>query len=277
MRVFFFLLFIAGTIICSSQQAFVSWDSVRMKIYPEWKNQFDTYNTQGTVVIYDKQKNRYYIYDTVRFKQQYLPASTFKIIHTLVALETGVIKSSNDKFEWDGTYHNNVNWNKSQTIAEAYKNSTVWVYQQIAQKIGFKQMQEWINKCNYGNKDITGGLTDFWLKGKLRISAIEQIEFLKKLQSDLLPFSEKNIKILKEIMIEEKTGTYVLRSKTGWAQYPDKETGWYVGYVEKDKGEGKNKKKEYYFFALNLDIKEQAHAQARKYIVKRILTELKIL
>jgi beta-lactamase class D len=277
MRIFLLLLFLLTNLCVFSQKAFVTWDTLRMKLNNNWEKEFTTYNTRGTLIIYDKQKNLYHIYDSSRFKQQYLPASTFKIIHTLIALETGVIKNVRDKFEWDGTRYDNEKWNKSQSVTEAYKNSTVWVYQQIAQKIGFKNMQEWIDKCNYGNKNITGGLTDFWLKGKLRISAIEQIEFLKKLQSNLLPFSDKHTKVLKEIMIEEKTTSYIIRSKTGWANYNDSEIGWYVGYVEKEKGEGKNKKKEYYFFALNLDIKETSHADARKYIVKRILSDLKII
>lgn len=242
---------------------------------PDWGTYFNQENVSGTVVVFNQQKGKYLVYNKDRFEKQFLPASTFKIFNSLVALETGVIKNENEKLDWDEFDRGNPNWNMSQNMKWAYANSTVWFYQELAKKIGFKRMQEWIDKCNYGNKDISGGIDNFWLKGKLRISAREQVEFLKRLQADLLPFKPEVVKIVKQVMIEEETDQYILRAKTGWASSTEQEIGWYVGYVERNKKDSKTEK-EYYYFALNIDMKD-GQQSARKTIVRKILMELKAI
>ena len=242
---------------------------------PDWGTYFNQENVSGTVVVFNQQKGKYLVYNKDRFEKQFLPASTFKIFNSLVALETGVIKNENEKLDWDEFDRGNPNWNMSQNMKWAYANSTVWFYQELAKKIGFKRMQEWIDKCNYGNKDISGGIDNFWLNGKLRISAREQVEFLKRLQADLLPFKPEVVKTVKEVMIEEETDQYILRAKTGWAIRTEQEIGWYVGYVERNKKDSKTEK-EYYYFALNINMKD-GQQSARKTIVRKILMELKVI
>lgn len=268
-----FLLVMTG--FAESKSVLFPWDSARMIEMPDWGVYFNQEGVNGTLVVFNQQKGKYLVYNKERFETPFLPASTFKIFNSLVALETGVVKNPKEKFKWDGLDRGNVNWNRSQDMKTAYTNSTVWVYQEIAKKIGFKRMQEWIDKCNYGNKDISGGIDLFWLNGKLRISAREQVEFLKRLQADLLPFKPEVVKMVKEIMIEEKTDQYILRSKTGWADACKPNIGWYVGYVERSKKEDKTEK-EYYYFALNIDMTER-NVAARKSIVRKVLSEMKVI
>jgi len=270
----FFLLLVLFTNVKGNSYA---WDSLKMVEMPEWKKHFDDSNVKGTFVLYDQQKGKYFIYNKDRYDTRFLPASTFKIFNSLVALETKTVKNEKVVFEWDGFDRGNASWNVSQNMEHAFQNSTIWYYQELAKKIGFKKMQEWIDKCNYGNKDITGGIDDFWLRGKLRISAKEQVDFLKKLQADLLPFSKEVTETVKKIMIAEETINYTLRAKTGWADGVNPDLGWYVGYVERPKPGDKEKKKEYYYFALNIDMASASQAEARKLIVRKILTELKII
>lgn len=195
---FFFTLFISFSIPIKASRSISSWDTLKMVEMPDWKKYFDESNVKGTFVLYDQQKAKYFIYNKERYDTRYLPASTFKIFNSLVALEAKVVKSEKEVIKWDGFDRGNANWNVSQNMEFAFQNSTVWYYQELAKKIGFKKMQEWIDKCSYGNKDISGGIDNFWLKGKLRISAKEQIEFLKKLQADLLPFSKEVTETVKK-------------------------------------------------------------------------------
>ncbi len=275
-RLIALLLLLSGSKTYAAANA-PAWDSLRMKTMPEWQSYFNEYGVSGTLVIYDQQKARYYVYDSVRFEQRFSPASTFKIFNSLVALETKAVKNEKQTLKWDGFERELPAWNSSQDMRYAYKNSTVWFYQELARRIGFTQMQSWIDKCSYGNKDISGGIDNFWLTGKLRISAREQVEFLKRLQNNLLPFSPKVVETVRNLMIEEKNSNFTLRSKTGWSvRKGEADLGWYVGYIEKEKP-GKEKKKDYYFFALNIDMSDASKAEARKLIVRRILTTMKII
>lgn len=205
------------------------------------------------------------LYDKERCKQYFLPASTYKILNSLIALETGAIKDENEVIPWDSVNRQYDKWNMDQTLRTAIKYSAVWAYQELARRIGEKRMQFYIDTVKYGNCNISGGVDQFWLNGTLRISPLEQVEFLKRLYSDDLPFSKGNLDIVKDIMINDKTAGYILRSKTGWAE----NIGWYVGYLEE--GEG------VYFFANNIIIVNEEDAKARTEIVKDIFRSMNLL
>ena len=55
---------------------------------------------------------------------------------------------------------------------------------------------------------------------------------------------EKTYKIVKDIMINEKTPEYTLRGKTGWGREGAENIIWYVGYIEA--------KENVYFFAVRI-------------------------
>lgn len=174
---------------------------------------------------------------TVRFnpegcKERYSPCSTFKIFNSMVGLDSGVIKDENHPMKWDGTVASITGWNKDQTLQTAMINSVVWYYQRLAAAVGEKRMQEFISKNHYGNEDISGGITKFWLESSLKISPDEQVEFLKKLTNDQLTFSKRSMAIVRGTM-RLKTGEKgVLYGKTGSAMTDKKETmGWFVGYL----------------------------------------------
>ena len=131
-------------------------------------------------------------------------------------------------------------------------------------------MQYYITLNHYGNENISGGIDRFWLDGELRISADEQIEFLKKIFRNEVKFSQRSIDILKKIMIYEKTDQYIIRAKTGWALRVKDQVGWFVGYVEKEDN--------VYFFALNIQTeKPEEGFVSRKEISFKILKELGVL
>lgn len=163
-------------------------------------------------------------------------------------------------------------WNNDHDLKTAFKNSTVWYYQELARQVGGQQMKYWLDKTNYGNTDTSGGIDKFWLTGGLRISPKQQIDFLKQFHDNQLPFSQRSLDIVKNIMIAKDTLGYTVRAKSGWGSQDNKEIGWYVGYFEKND-------KVYYFSNCiqTADLNNKDFAKARIDIVYQIFDELKIL
>jgi len=251
---------------------FVSTFSFSQKIQErnDFKKYFDEYNHKGCFVLYDLKKNLYIKYNPKVCNKRFIPASTFKIFNSLIGLETGIVKDENEVFKWDGENRSVESWNQDLDMTKAFRFSAVWFYQELARKIGQKNMQHYININKYGNQDISGGIDRFWLDGGLKISADEQIELLKKIYNSKIKFSQRNIDILKKIMIYEQNENYILRAKTGWAVRIKDQVGWFVGYVERAE--------DVYFFALNIQTKEPEEGfVSRKEITFKILKDLGVL
>ena len=228
-------------------------------------------NYKGCFVIYDY-NNKYYIrYNKEQCEKRISPCSTFKIPNTLIGLETGVITDENFTLNWDGTNYPRESWNHDQNLKSAILNSVVWYYQEIARRVGEEKMSEYIKKIGYGNEDISGGIDKFWLMSSLKISANEQVEFLKKLYSNNFLFSDRTVNIVKEIFILEKYVGYIFSGKTGSGTDTVNKTsiGWFVGSITL----GDNA----YFFATNIEGGEnEANGIKAKEITSEILKSLKL-
>ena len=247
---------------------------------PEWEQYFSSQHVTGSVLLYDLQTDQYFSYDAKRANKRYIPASTFKVLNSLIALELGVIADADEILPWDGIVRDVPAWNQDHSMRQAIRNSTVWFYQELARRIRYERMRDYVQRVGYGNRNIRGGVDRFWLDGKLRISSTEQLKVLVALHQNTLPFSQRSINIVKDILITEQTDTYILRSKTGWARcwdfLPDcraklfdPQIGWIIGYVERD---GKA-----YFFAVNIDILKDQDAVTRTSIAKAVLRDMKII
>ena len=182
-------------------------------------------------------------------------------------METGVIQNDVSVLTWDGIKRDFDVWNQDTNLRQAFKNSTVWFYQVLARRIGSERMQKFVNQAGYGNRRIgtVENIDNFWLKGDLRITPRQQIQFLQKVRSEKLPFSKSNLDLLKDIMIVEKTPNYILRGKTGWVG----KTGWFVGYLEQNN--------QVYYFATNLEMASAKLAPTRINITRLCLEKLGLL
>jgi beta-lactamase class D len=177
-----------------------------------------------------------------------------------------VINDENEVIPWDGVDRGVPEWNQDLNMRSAIQYSAVWFYQELARRIGTERMQHYIDRASYGNADIGGSIDHFWLDGDLRISARQQVDFLRRLYSNDLPFSQRSIDIVRDILIVEQTPDYTLRAKAGWVVLPEYQLGWEIGYLEQ---EG-----DVYYFALNLDIVKPGDENARMSVVKDILHSL---
>ncbi|MBX7132802.1 MAG: hypothetical protein K1X67_09020 [Fimbriimonadaceae bacterium] len=181
--------------------------------------------------------------DPKRSNTPFSPCSTFKIMNSLVGLDTGVLKGTQDKFKWDGVKRERAEANRDQTLESAFKDSIVWVYQDVARRIGPVRMQKALDAAKYGNCDISGGIDKFWLTSSLEISPKNQLAVVESLHTDTLPFSKRAQATVRELMLQESKVGWEFSGKTGTGILPDKSRlGWFVGSV-------KSKGKRYVFVA----------------------------
>ena len=194
---------------------------------------YRSYGVEGCFVLYNLKNDSLSLYNPTRCEQGFLPASSYKIPNSLIALETGVMKSPEDTIFWDGTEHWNPDWNRDNTFAGAFRASCVPCYQQIARKVGVQRMREWTTKADYGQLDINeDNLDTFWLEGHSRVTPFQQVSFLVRLCREELPFRKEHQRTVKQIMLLEETPEYKLYGKTGWAQPDGRNIGWFVGFLE---------------------------------------------
>lgn len=233
---------------------------------------------EGAFVLYDPDGARYVRYNPERARDRFLPASTFKIPNSLIALDAGVVPDADRVLAWDSTVAPRqawwpASWSRSHDMRSAFSNSAVWYYQELARRIGAERMQRHLDRFGYGNRDLSGGIDRFWLSGGLRISPDEQVDFLRRFYQGELGASPRSTQAVKEIMVLETTPEYRLSGKTGTAELSaERELGWLVGYVERA---GK-----VYYYALNVegdDVWEEWNRERRVEVVKRILRDLGVL
>ena len=213
----------------------------------------------GTLIIESLDGKPTYRHNPERSEERFIPASTFKIPNTLIALEVGALKDENEVIKWDGQKRFLPDWNRDQALPSAFQVSCVWFYQELARRVGDEAYRKYLGKLEYGNR-LTGPKVDtFWLDGEIRISAREQVNFLRRLVNNDLPFKPNHIDLLKKIMINEERPEHVLRAKTGWAVRTGTQIGWFVGWLERKNGE-------VWLFALNFDSEYDKDKDARKQI-----------
>lgn len=238
---------------------------------------FDRASVSGTFTMLNDQTGNFVRYNPKRAATRYLPASTFKIPNSLIALETKVATGPDFLIKWDPNRNPQQSWwppiwAKDHTMRTALPNSVVWYYQEIARRVGQGRMQSFVNRFGYGNWDISGGIDQFWLTGGLRISADEQVDFLRRFYKGHLGVSNTTTQTVKDLLVLEQTPQYRLSGKSGWAGLGEAsapQLGWLVGYLERDGN--------VYFFAMNIDIKKNKDAVARLVITKAIFHELGLL
>jgi beta-lactamase class D len=234
-------------------------------------------DTRGAFVLYDQKNDRYIRYNEKRCRERFSPKSTFKIPNSLIGLDTGVIKDAEYVINWNRQkYPPQDNWNiepfkhwaQDHRLRTAIKYSVVWYYRELALGVGQERMKKYLAAFSYGNQRMSGRVDEFWLDNSLKISADEQVEFLKSLYAEKLPVSKRSIDIVKDILVLEQTPAYKLSAKTGGGSIAEgKNIGWFVGYVET----GGN----VYFFATNIEGSNYTAIRDRRIeITKQILASL---
>jgi beta-lactamase class D len=208
-------------------------------------------------------KDAAFVYDAERAGRRYSPASTFKIPHSLFALDAGILRDEFQVIRWDGVQRSIEAWNGDQNLRSAMRNSTVWVYD-LPESLAMREAA-YMRNIAYGNA-VAAGEKPFWVEGDLAISANEQISFLRHLYGNELPFPVEHQRLVKDVMVNEAGRDWILRAKTGWSG----KVGWWVGWVEWPTGP--------VFFALNIDTPNRLDdLSKRQEITRNILRSISAL
>ena len=241
----------------------------RSEIRDSLAKRFTDLGTAGTFVGYKVEDYLIIASDKTRSGEAKLPASTFKIPNSLIALETGVVEDPDkDVFKWDGVKRPIEAWNKDHTMRSAIAASAVPVYQEIARRIGQERMQKYVDLFEYGNRDIGGGIDQFWLTGNLRIDPVQQVDFVDRLRRGVLPISQRSQELVRDILPVTKVGDAVIRAKSGLlgAERGAPSLGWMVGWAEKGDA--------HTVFALNMDCREPRLVPERMVLAQACLRDI---
>ncbi len=260
-------LLAAASILPSRSLANVSYQ--RSEFREGLARRFFDLGTEGTFVAYKVDDYLMIASDKARSGEGKLPASTFKIPNSLIALETGVVEDPDkDVFKWDGVKRDIEAWNKDHTLRSAIAVSAVPVYQEIARRIGQERMQKYVDLFEYGNRDIGGGIDQFWLTGNLRVDPVQQIDFVDRLRRGVLPVSKRAQELVRDILPVTKIGDATIRAKSGLlgAEIGKPSLGWLVGWAEKGGSAT--------VFAMNMDCKEPSHIAARMTVTQQCLADI---
>jgi beta-lactamase class D len=233
---------------------------------------FDDNKVKGCFALLDNGSGEFTMYNLSRYRDSaYLPASTFKIVNSLIGLQTGKISNDSMIIKWDGVDRGRTECNKDMSMYEAFRLSCPAWYQELARRIGIDTMQHWLDSLSFGNKKISR-VDTFWLDNSLKVRPDEELGLVKRLYFNQLPFHQRNQEIVKRTMLFENNTDYRLSYKTGWGQTESgNQLAWITGWVEENKHP--------YFFVLNIETADKnADIPAiRMKILKGILEQLGFL
>jgi beta-lactamase class D len=212
------------------------------------KKYFDENKVEGCFALMNNGTGKFTVYNLARYRDSsYLPASTFKIVNSLIGLQTGKITNDSMVIKWDSVKRRVDDWNQDLTMYKAFRVSAVNYYQEVARRIGKDTMQLWLDSLKYGTRKIKTTIDSFWLDNSLKITADEQLGLVKKLYfDDLKPFFKSYQEMVKRAMLFENDANYRLGYKTGWGfKENGNAIGWVVGWIEENNHP--------YFFVLNIE------------------------
>lgn len=187
----------------------------------------------GTFVLYNMTQNSYEIYNEKQSRERFSPASTYKIYSGLFALEELILTPDENQMIWDGTSWPFDAWNKDQDLASAMQNSVNWYFQELDQKMGMKKLASYYKRISYGNTDLSAGIKKYWAESSLKISPVEQVQLLARLNQNKWNFKDRNIKAIKDAMLIASHNGCSLYGKTGTGNINHQDVnGWFIGMVE---------------------------------------------
>jgi beta-lactamase class D len=234
---------------------------------------FDKNRVSGCFGLFDNGKGEFTLYNTSRFRDSaYLPASTFKIVNSLIGIETGRVKDDSTVIAWNGKASGRSGCDRDLKMDDAFRISCVPWFQELARQIGKDTMQYWLDSLGYaqryGRFVIKDNIDTFWLDNSAKITGDEQLGLVKKLYFNQLPFQKRTQSIVRDMMKMESNAKYVLSYKTGWG-FTEKghALGWMVGWIEENHHP--------YFFILQLEHPDRNFDMAgvRVSMLKAILRE----
>ena len=224
---------------------------------------------EGSFVLYDLNGDTWKVYDMEQATLRTAPNSTYKIYDALFGLEEGVIAPDDSFMAWDGTNHPFEAWNGNQDLLSAMQSSVNWYFQAVDEQLGASGVYSYIQEIGYGNENINGGFSTYWMESSLKISPIEQVELLTRLQNNNFGFASENINAVKDAICLSSSAAGTFYGKTGTGRVDGQDVnGWFIGFVETTDNT--------YFFAANIGADRGAAGGNAAEITMSILSDMNI-
>ena len=244
------------------------WNNATKNIsYIDLSSYFSKYN--GSFVLYDLKSDTWRIYNKNLATKRVSPDSTYKIYDALLGLEEDIITPEDSFIAWNGENYPFEAWNSDQTLQSAMSASVNWYFQSIDRQLTYADIQSYIHQIKYGNENLGSNLSSYWLESSLKISPVEQVELLMKLQNNSFGFSPENINAVKDSICLSSSDAGKFYGKTGTGRVNGKDiNGWFIGYIEIADNT--------YFFANNIESDDDAAGSNAAKITMSILSDLNI-
>lgn len=193
------------------------------------------------------------------------PASSFKVLLALIALETGALRGPGEILPGDGR-HARPEWRRAMALREALSTSSEPYFAALAERIGRARLAAWVAKAGYGNGRIGERPARVWHDGTLTVTARQQLAFVDRLRRGDLPFRPAHIAAVKAALREDD-GDARFHAKTGTHLDDDEDRGtaWWIGWVEGPRGAAS--------FALMIDLKTMDDRARRIALGKALLRD----
>ncbi len=194
---------------------------------------FDSAGVKGCFALFDNGQGHFTVYNLPRYRDSLYPAgSTFDIVASLVAFQSGVIKD--DK----AVIHD-------MTIGDAFKmNNGEVIFRRIEDSVGIDSLRKWVDSLHYGNEAVDKD-TDAVYDGNLKLQADEQLGLIKRLYFNQLPFYRPTQEMVRDMFGKYENSNYKLVYKVADIPYNGHVLSWITGWVEENKHP--------YFFVLNIE------------------------
>ena len=226
-------------------------------------------NYEGSFVLFDSNRDSWIVYDMEHATHRISPDSTYKIYDALWGLEENIITPQNSLLMWNGKNYPFETWNSNQTLQSAMTSSVNWYFQAIDEQLASTNIRNYIQQIGYGNENVSGRLSTYWLESSLKISPVEQVKLLTKLQNNSLGFSPENINAVKDAICLSSSDAGTFYGKTGTGRVDGQDVnGWFIGYIETADNT--------YFFATNIGADSDATGGNATEITMSILSDMNI-
>lgn len=245
-----------------------NWDMSKEDIsYKNFSSYFNGY--EGCFVMYDLKNDAWTVYNPKNATLRTSPDSTYKIYNALFGLEENIITPDNSLILWDNKNYPFESWNKNQNLQSAMQNSVNWYFQSLDKQLGKTNITYYIHELGYGNQNVNGDTSSYWLESSLKISPVEQVKLLTKLYKNNLNFSPDNMNAVKNAIHISTSETGALYGKTGTGCVNNSNVnGWFIGYAETSDST--------YCFAVNIKAAKNATGSKASQIALSILSDMKI-
>lgn len=252
----------------AAEANYYQWDSSSENVsYVDLSTYFGEY--EGSFVLYDLGNDAWSIHDKEHAILRVSPNSTYKIYDALFGLEEGVITPENSFIAWNGESYPFDAWNADQTLQSAMNSSVNWYFQSLDKQLEKSVLQSYLDTIGYGNQDISGKLSSYWMESTLKISPIEQVKLLTSLYQNDFDFIPEHIQAVKNAIRLSASDAGTFYGKTGTGRVNGKDiNGWFVGFVEVQNNT--------YFFATNIQNVQDATGGKASEISLSILSDLNI-